>query len=225
MAKRPTEEELGIIPTAEEIATQSARPVDDNDTPILTADDDDGSTVVHPNDAMTDQEAAEGRVRGPDGKFVTKKADGAEGDAPVADAPAGADKPRAEVPPPGFVSKEALRESRDENKRLMERMTVLLEMGQRREAKAEAALTPKAEPIVVPDKLVDPLGHYDHKLESVEQRIARFEQAEQQTAQQREAAAREEQEIQQVFATARPQFEEAAAANPAIMPTYERRQI
>lgn len=216
MAKRPTEEELGIHATTDEITTQNARPVDDDAMPLV---DDDAQQEAAPADAMTDQEKAEGRVRGPDGKFVPKKVDAAAEGADVTSPgdPAQPAKPNA----PGLVDVRALQEARAENKVLMQRMTTLLELTQRREAKAEQALQPKPEAPVVPDKLVDPLGHYDHKVESLEQRVARFEQAEQQAAQQREAQAREEEEMQQVFTTAKPQFDEAAAADPTIMPVYD----
>jgi hypothetical protein len=195
MAKRPTESDLDIEVTPEEIAQQNAPPVDDD---IPLADDLPEETGVVEPDAQTDREKADAaeRARSRDGKFVK------------------AEKPVAEVPPPGFVSQAALREAREENKTIMSRLATLLEIQAARYAKANA---PKVEAPVIPDKNVDPLAYMDH----IDQRLAKFEQVEQQTVAQRQAQEREQADMAQVLNVARPQYEEAARADPTVPAVYK----
>lgn len=192
--KRPTEADLDIEITPEEIAAQTpAQPVDD-DIPIG-----DDTPIEEEISELTDREKADAaeRARAPDGKFAKNE------------------KPnKAEVPPPGFVSQAALREAREENKTIMSRLTALLEMQAAREAKANA---PKVEAPVIPDKNVDPLAYIDH----MDKRLSKFEKAEELTASQRQAAAREQDEMTQVLAVAGPQFQEGTAADPTVAPTYQ----
>jgi hypothetical protein len=195
MAKRPTESDLDIEVTPEEIAQQNAPPVDDD---IPLADDIPEETGVAEPEAQTDREKADAaeRARSRDGKFVR------------------AEKPVAEVPPPGFVSQAALREAREENKTIMSRLATLLEIQAARDAKANA---PKVEAPVIPDKNVDPLAYMDH----IDQRLAKFEQVEQQTVAQRQAQEREQADMVQVLNVARPQYEEAARADPTVPAVYK----
>lgn len=196
MAKRPTEADLGIAPSEEEIATQSAPAPEE--TPVVEPE-------VVPRDDLpeeiaefTDREIAEGKDKlkhGPDGKFVAKTA--------------------ADVAKEEANKTAALREARDENKRLMERMTQLLEIQTARETRA-AQPKPVEQP-AIPDKTVDPLGYIDY----MDKRLAGIETERTQTATQRAAADREQAEMDQVLSVARPQYEEAAKADPTIIPTYQ----
>lgn len=196
MSKRPTEEDLGIETTAEEMAPPP--PTTDDDYP----DGGDPDPVVAEPAPKADEPPKPVPEKDPvTGKFVAKDPNKAAEPAPVK--PADPAKP-----PPGFVDNRALQEARAENKLLMERMTALLEAQQKRDA-------PKVEAPVVPDK-DDPLGRIDH----IDSRLARIEGETQAQAQTRQQAEQEYAEVSRALSVARPQFEEAAAADPSITPTY-----
>lgn len=202
MAKRPTEEELGLGPTAEEVeALQRPAPVEDAEYPEGGADDDADDShqlVVKKPDGRKTRPHAE------DGTFLPKTE-------PVIEAKAG----DPVVAPPAIddrkVDLRALQEARAENKVLMERMTTLLEIQQRKEAKANA---PEAD--LPPDRTIDPLG----RQEWLESRIDKIEGETKAQQEARQAAEREGIEFQEVLAVAMPEFNEAKAADPTVEPTY-----
>lgn len=204
---RPTEADLGIEPTAEELEVLS-RPVqqmdDGDDLPADTEDDD--STVVAKPAAETD-EARAARLRDEAGKFVAKPKD---------DAAPGADAPKADAPPVDDrkVDLRALQEARAENKLLMERMTTLLEASQRREAAKAEADKPAAP--ARPDLQTEPLGF----IADLDQRLTRFENETAAQTKARETAEAEHGEFVRAMSVAGPQFNEASEADPTLQPTY-----
>src|SRR3954470_9780615 len=107
MAKRPSEEDLGIEPTAEEqeILARPPAPMEaEDDIPRDDGEDEEVAAAAQP------QAEAPARVKDPvTGKCVAKPKEGEA--APVADA-----APNPNKPPPGFVDNRALQEARAENK-------------------------------------------------------------------------------------------------------------
>lgn len=197
MAKRQTEAELGIEITPEEVAEQSivapeqpAAPIEDE---VIPRTDEEIAE-------FTDRELAEGKdkvARERDqqtGKFVPKTP--------------------AEMAKEEQNKTQALRESREENKRLMERMTTLLEIQQAKELKA--AQPAKPEPPAIPDWNVDPIAAGQW----TQQQVLAIQKQGDATAQQRDAQQREENEMAQVLNVARPQFEAAKQADPTTAPIY-----
>lgn len=193
--KRPTEADLGIEQTPEEVEILS-RPVisapDDDD--IRSDDEDDALVVAAPKPEVVAEtpEAKATRERDEAGKF----------------------KPKDGKPPEGFTDVRALQEARAENKVLNERMNTLLEIVQRREAKAAQAEAPPAP--VIPDRATDPLGYIAY----MDERLGKFEQESASQKQAREAEEVETREFQKALAVAKPQFDQAAAADPTMAPTY-----
>lgn len=199
MAKRPTEEDLGIAPTAEEQEILSRPPAP------LEPEDDYPREIEDEVEAEIPETAEAKAVRLKDaatGKFIAKPKDA---------------KPEPEAtnkPPPGFVDNRALQEARAENKIISERMNTLLEVLNKREARAAKAEEPA--PPAIPDKTVDPLGYIDY----MESRLGKIEGESKAQGEARQAIERENTEFAQVQAVALPQFNEAAAADPTITPTY-----
>lgn len=203
MANRPTEEDLGIAPTPEELEVLSRPPAPlepDDDIPVDREDEEEV--------AATPQAEAPVRVKDPlTGKFVAKPKDGEA--APAADA-----APATKAPPPGYTDIRALQEARAENKVLAERTNKLLELlaaKEAREAKKDEPAAPAR-----PTLDGDPLG----LVGDIDQRLTRFENETKAQAEARQAAERDEQEFQQVQSVAVAQFNEAAAADPTAGPTY-----
>jgi len=206
MGKRPTEEDLGIEPTAEEqeILSRPPAPTEPDDDIPVDREDDEGDT----HQLAVAKPEGEPRAKDPvTGKFVAKPAK----DAPAPDAAA---QPNAVKPPPGFVDNRALQEERALRRQTEERMQVLLETLQKREAR-EAK---KDEPPVPakPALEVDPLAFVG----DVNDRLTRIENETRAQTEARQAEERDAQEFQQALNVAGPQFNEAKAANPAVERTY-----
>ncbi len=142
--------------------------------------------------------------------------------APAADAPVDqttpAPAPQAE-PEPKMVDIRALQEARaaeraareelrkkdEEFARADERMRLL------QQAWEQEKKTPVEAP-KVPTMDDDPIGFYNHKIETLEQRLARFDEIEQQRVQ----AAEAEKQYQGLMGKATMQLNQAAAANPQV---------
>jgi hypothetical protein len=202
MAKRPTEEDLGIEITPEEQEILS-RPA-----PEIEADvphDDDGDEA--PAQLAVPKPDAEPRAKDPvTGKFVAKPKDAAPG---AEAAPANPAKP-----PPGFVDNRALQEERALRRQTEERLQVLLDTLQKREAR-EAKKDEPAPP-AKPALDTDPLGFVG----DVNDRLTRIENETKAQTEARQAEEREAAEFQQALNVAGPQFNEAKASNPAVEKTY-----
>lgn len=204
MTKRPTEEDLGIAPTAEEqeIASRPLQQAEDED--IRPEDDGDEASrhlvVAKPDKVEPESiEAKAARIRDETtGKFKAAEP---------------APKLEAGKLAPGTVDVRALQEARAENKVLMERMTTLLETVQKREAKAGKAEEPKE---VIPDRNVDPLGY----MEYMDKRLSKFEGASAAQDKQRQEIDAETAHVNEALAVAKPQFDAARAADPSLEPTY-----
>lgn len=200
MGKRPSEADLGIETTPEEQEILS-RPVQQVDDDIRPDEEDETPLVIAKPELVVEEKPV--RVKDPaTGKFVAKEK---------------ADEPGA--PPDGFVDKRALKEARDvqkrteaENRVLMERMTALLEIQQRRETKAQEPDAP-----VIPDRNVDPLGFIDH----LEQRLGKIEGETAEQAKQRQAAEKQATDLQQFRNTAIKTFQEAATDDAQLTPAFE----
>lgn len=208
MGKRPTEEDLGIDLTAEEQEVL-ARPVTqqpEDDIPQSETDENDtlvqGKPKAEPSPAGETDEAKATRERDEQGKFVATPKDG--------------EAPKVETPPADErkVDLRALQEARAENKILMERMTALLEVQQRREAAKAQAEAPTAP--VIPKWDADPLsaGQWTQdQLLEIKQRLDQKDS-------QQQAWQLEQQETDQAYAIANPQFAEAAATDPTMLASY-----
>jgi hypothetical protein len=191
MAKRtPTEEEAGIALTADELAVINAPPAE--------AAPDDYPEGGDPDPVETET-------------------------APDPEPAKAAEQPKQERPP-GFVDERALQESRAKEKEarareklLEERFNTLLEVVNRTTAKPAEA---KQEAPAKPDLLQNPIEFIDFGLKDVNDRLAKIEgtAAEQQSARQAEEA--EQREVEAALQVARPQFNEAAAADPTIGQTH-----
>lgn len=197
---RPTEEELGIAPTPEELEVLSRPPAPMEPDDDIPRDDEDEEVAAAPKP----EGEQPGRVKDPvTGKFVAKPKDGEPG--------------KVETPPAADdrkVDLRALQEERALRRQTEERMQVLLETLQKREAR-EAKKDEPAAP-ARPTLDGDPLGLVgDH-----EDRLSRIENETKAERESRQAAERDEQEFQQVLSVATPQFNEAAATDATIMPTY-----
>lgn len=198
---RPTEEDLGIAPTAEEMAEQNApRPIDQDDDIPQRDDEDDITQVAAPKKPEDEETPAEKAQRARDeatGKFV--KADEAR-------------PPQEGVkPPPGFVDQRALREERQARQLLEERLNTLMEVVGKRMPQPAAETPPP--PI---DKNADPMGYID----TLEARLATIEGESAAQAKQRQQAESEQADVNRALSVAQPQFMEAAAADPTITTTY-----
>lgn len=131
--------------------------------------------------------------------------------------PVKTEQPRPEPPPEGYVDKRALSESRAREKLLEERMNVLLDVVNRTTQPKE----PQPEAPARPDLKTDPMefiGHVAQRLDAIEGATA-----EQQAAW--EAAETERQQTEAAWQVASPQFNEAAASDPTVMPTYSALRI
>lgn len=148
-------------------------------------------------------------------------------DAPLAqDAPVAGqtqeNAPQAE-PEPKMVDVRAVQEARAEKQRLFEEFTRY-----RQEKEAEFARLdervkiinqaiaaqnkPQEQAAVVPSKDEDPLGFYEHKLETLEQQLARFNEVEQQRTQ----ATQAEQQHNALMARASTFIDQAVTVNPQV---------
>jgi hypothetical protein len=209
MTKRPTEEDLGIELTAEEQGILARPTTQEPDDELPQAETDENDTLVQGKPKAEDKpaetpEAKATRERDEAGKFVAKPKDEAQPD-PKAD-------PSAK-PPPGYTQIQALQEERALRRQTEERMQVLLETLQKREAR-EAK---KDEPApTIPDKLTDPLGYIDY----IESRLGKIEGETAAQTQARQQAETEQKEVNDALAVALPQFNEAAAADPTLTDQY-----
>lgn len=192
---KPTEEELGIEQTAEEKEIAS-RPLVEAPEEDVRQDEDEAEAPQQLEAPKDKTEARKGRDHGPDGKFLAKDAK---------------TEPEAAVkPPPGFVDNRALQEERQNRRILEERLNILLESVNRRDAAAQ----PKPEAPVIPDKNVDPLGYIHY----MDERLDKIEGESTAQRQQRDAAAAEQNEMNQVLAVAVPEFQAAVSADPELEP-------
>lgn len=188
----PTEEDLGIDMTPEEQDIASR--------PIVNAPDDDDDegedlqvAVVKDGDDKPD--ARKTRDHGSDGKFLKK------------------DEERPDArPQAGMTDIRALQEERALRRQTEERMQILLDTMQKREARE--AKKDEPEKPVIPDKATDPLGYIDH----LDERLSRFENESNVQRQQREASEAEQSEMNQVLAIAVPEYQQATAADPELEP-------
>lgn len=186
--KTPSEADLGIELTADEIAASTAEPKAE---PIP----DDYPEGGDPDPVIPDEpEPRKAKANEP------AKVDG-EPDAKPA------------KPPAGYVDQRALQEERRKARIMEERFNGLTEALNR-------SLGPKPEPKdeapIIPDKNVDPVAW----LEYIGGRVDKIEATETERAQARQAEEREQAEVDAALEVARPQFEEAIAADPTIQPTY-----
>ncbi len=205
MAKRPTEEDLGIEETAEEkeISSRPVTTVEDDDLPL------DGEDHAQQIAAPETAEAKAARERDASGKFVAKPKD-----EPVVEKPGvvkEAVKPPA--PPPGFVDKRALDEARAQNKILEERFGTLMEVVNRRNQ--QPAETKPAEPPTIPQWDDDPMAAGKW----TQQELLALRQEREATARQSQQTQQEQYEFQQALTLAKPQYDEAQAADPTLEPT------
>ncbi len=202
MVKRPSEADLGLEPTAEEMDTQApsrvAPPEDDypeggDQNPV----DPDNPEGLPPE---LNEDKAD-RARDADGKFVKQQ---------------GQPEGKRQPPPKGYVEQQALHAERAERKAAEDRARILEE---RMNLFLEAQLKPKQpepEKPAIPDMNTDPLAFIQH----VNERLTGFENESKAQREQREAVEREEAEFSQGLNVARPAFEEAAAADPGLNDQY-----
>lgn len=190
----PTEEDLGIDMTPEEqdIASRPiVAPIDDAD------DEGEDLQVAVVKDADEKPSPRKTRERDPEtGKFLNK------------DEP---ERPDAR-PREGMTDIRALQEERALRRQTEERMQILLDTMQKREAREAKKDEPPAP--VIPDKTTDPLGY----MEYMDERLGRFEAETNAQKQQREAVETEQAEMQQVLAVAVPEYQQATAADPELEP-------
>lgn len=193
----PTEEDLGIDMTPEEQDIAS-RPIV---SPIDDADDEgEDLQVAVVKDADERPAPRKTRERDPEtGKFLNK--DDADPQA----------RPDAR-PQAGMTDIRALQEERALRRQTEERMQILLDTMQKREAREAKAAEPAAP--AIPDKTTDPLGY----MEYMDQRLGKFEAETAQQTQARQAAESEQAEMQQVLAVAVPEYQQATAADPELEP-------
>lgn len=196
MKAQPTEEELGIAPTPEEMEVLS-RPApaihDDPEDDIPRSEEDDIHQVAKPKPEGDEKPK---REKDPEtGKFVAKPKEDGDAVAP---------------PPKGFVDQRALQEERALRRQTEERMQVLLDTLQKREAREAKKDEPPAP--AAPTLDTDPLAFIGH----IAERLGSMENESKAQRDAREAYEGEQAEIQQVYAVATPQFAEASIADPTL---------
>lgn len=200
MAKRPTEEDLDLGPTPEEQAALGAPAAgvsEDDEYPIQGNDEDDPASNHLDSPRAEDKP---GRVKDPvTGKFVAK--DKAE-PGPVVEGEPAKETPRT-------VDLRALQEERALRRQTEDRMNQLLEVINKREARAKAE-EPKPPEKADPD--VDPWGY----IKEIGSRLDKFEGESKAQTEARQQYEAQESEYQQVMSVAGPQFAEAVAADPSV---------
>lgn len=190
----PTEEDLGIDMTPEEQDIAS-RPI--VNAPDDNADEGEDLQVAVVKDGDEKPAPRKTRERDPEtGKFLNK------------DEP---ERPDAR-PREGMTDIRALQEERALRRQTEERMQILLDTMQKREARE--AKKDEPEKPVIPDLTSEPIGFIQH----LDERLTRFENETNAQKQQREAIEAEQSEMNHVLAIAVPEYQQATAADPELEP-------